>query len=133
MTTSFNPQLLPSVKGELDSSLAALASARSELHRVKGVLQMLNLRGLAAVCAELETLLDELAADSRLDTVVHQDAIQHALLGLTHYLDALAAGAPNAALRLFPEYQELHQVRGLEMAFEVDMFFPELGVELPPE
>ena len=150
MSTSFNPQLLPSVKGELDSSLAAiirdgqtffaapatslaaLASARSELHRAKGVLQMLNLRGLVAVCAELETLLDELAADSRLATVVHQDAIQHALLGLTHYLDALAAGAPNATLRLFPEYQELQQVRGLDTAFEVDLFFPELEVALPP-
>jgi len=150
VSTSFNPQLLPSVKGELDSSLAAiirdgqtffaapatslaaLASARSELHRAKGVLQMLNLRGLVAVCAELETLLDELAADSRLATVVHQDAIQHALLGLTHYLDALAAGAPNATLRLFPEYQELQQVRGLDTAFEVDLFFPELEVALPP-
>ena len=151
MSTSFNLQLLLPLKGELDSSLAAiirdcqtyfsapasaqaaLAAAQEELHRAKGVLQMLNLRALVVFCAGLETLLAEMAADSKLATVVHQDAVQHALLGLTHYLDALVAGAPNAALRLFPEYQELHQVRGLEMAFEVDMFFPELGVELPPE
>jgi chemosensory pili system protein ChpA (sensor histidine kinase/response regulator) len=30
-------------------------------------------------------------------------------------------------------YQELHQLRGLESAFEVDLFFPEFGVELPAE
>ena len=151
MSTSFNHQLLLSVKRELDSSLAAiirdsqtffaapdtslaaLESARSELHRTKGVLQMLNLRGLVTFCGELETLLDELATDFRLATEMHQDAVRHALFGLTHYLDALAAGASNAALRLFPEYQALHQVRGLEMAFEVDLFFPELEVALPAQ
>ena len=82
MSTSFNPQLLLSVKRELDSSLAAiirdsqtffaapdtslaaLESARSELHRTKGVLQMLNLRGLVAFCGELETLLADRAVAS---------------------------------------------------------------------
>ncbi|GAB1234492.1 Hpt domain-containing protein [Ferrigenium sp. UT5] len=150
MSTSFNPQLLLPVKSELDRSLAAiirdsqtffaaptgspeaLERARNELHRAKGVLQMLNLHGLVAFCAEVEILLGELAADPAQATPMHQDAVQHALFGLTHYLDALAGGAPNATLRLFPEYQELHQVRGLEMAFEVDLFFPELGVQLPP-
>ncbi|GAB4117457.1 MAG: hypothetical protein Fur0026_05700 [Sideroxydans sp.] len=150
MSTSFNPQLLLPVKSELDRSLAAiirdsqtffaaptsspeaLESARSELHRTKGVLQMLNLHGLVAFCGEVEILLGELAADPAQATAMHQDAVRHALFGLTHYLDALAGGAPNATLRLFPEYQELHQVRGQEMAFEVDLFFPELGVQLPP-
>ena len=149
MTSAFNPLLLSSVKSELDSSLATILReqekffseggkhpldlALTELHRLSGVLQMLHLQGLVVFCGELETLMGEMAAHPESATVMHQDALRHALFGLTHYLDALAAGAPNASLRLFPEYQELHQVRGLEMAFEVDMFFPDLGVDLPAE
>jgi chemosensory pili system protein ChpA (sensor histidine kinase/response regulator) len=149
VTPAFNPLLLSSVKSELDSSLATilreqeqffssggkhpLDAALDELHRLRGVLQMLHLQALEVFCGELETLLREMADRPESATVMHQDALRHALFGLTHYLDALSAGAANAALRLFPEYQELHQVRGLDMAFEVDLFFPELNVELPPE
>jgi chemosensory pili system protein ChpA (sensor histidine kinase/response regulator) len=149
VTPAFNPLLLSSVKPELDSSLATiireqeqffsaggthpLDAAMDELHRLRGVLQMLHLQGLEVFCGELETLMREMAAHPSNATVMHQDALRHALFGLTHYLDALSAGAANATLRLFPEYQELHQVRGLEMAFDVDLFFPELNVDLPPE
>ncbi len=148
---SVPPISLPllSVKSELDSSLAtisreledfftsgqnsqSLTDAIAELHRVSGVLQMLQLRGLGVFCAELETLLQELQARPQDATAMRQDTIHRALFGLTHYLDALAAGAPNATLRLFREYQEILQARGVEMAFEVDLFFPELQVELPP-
>ena len=148
---SVSPISLPllSVKSELDSSLAtisreledfftseqnaqSLTDAMAELHRVSGVLQMLQLRGLVVFCSELETLLQELSAHPQDATAMRQDTIHRALFGLTHYLDALAAGAPNATLRLFREYQEILQARGLEMAFEVDLFFPDLQAELPP-
>jgi chemosensory pili system protein ChpA (sensor histidine kinase/response regulator) len=141
-------QLL-SVKSELDSSLAkislalesffatgsdvqSLDEALSELHRFTGVLQMLPIRGLVLFCTEFETLLKELSSRPQDANPMRQDAMRRALFGLTHYLDALAAGAPNATLRLFNEYQELHQARGLDMAFEVDLFFPDFQVELPP-
>ncbi|MHB1116001.1 Hpt domain-containing protein [Sideroxydans sp.] len=149
MTPAFNPLLLSSVKSELDSSLATiireqeqffssagkhpLDAALGELHRLRGVLQMLHLQALEVFCGELETLMQEMSDRPDSATVMHLDAMRHALFGLTHYLDALSAGASNAALRLFPEYQELHQVRGLDMAFEVDLFFPELNVDLPAE
>jgi chemosensory pili system protein ChpA (sensor histidine kinase/response regulator) len=140
---------LSSVKSELDSSLATiireqeqffssggkhpLHTALEELHRLRGVLQMLHLQALQVFCGELETLMRDMAERPDSATVMHLDATRHALFGLTHYLDALSAGAANAALRLFPEYQELHQVRGLDMAFEVDLFFPELNVDLPAD
>jgi len=149
VTPAFNPLLLSSVKPELDSSLAAilreqeqffssggkhpLNEALAELHRLRGVLHMLHLQGLEVFCGELEALLRELAAQPGSATPMHREALRHALFGITHYLDALATGAANAALRLFPEYQELLQVRGIEMAFEADLFFPELNVDLPPE
>ncbi len=149
MSVPSNPLPLLSVKAELDSSLAsisrnmesflssrsnqqALKDAQTELHRVKGVFQMLAMHGLAVYCGELEKFLQEISDRPQDATAMRHDSAHRALFGLTHYLDAIAAGAPNATLRLFQEYQELHQARGIEMAFEVDLFFPDLQVELPP-
>jgi chemosensory pili system protein ChpA (sensor histidine kinase/response regulator) len=147
----FNPLPLLSVKNGLDSSLLQIGSelelyfaagwtgkehlqlAHDELHRAVGVLQMLSLEGLAVFCKELETVLQEMLAQQQAPTNMHRDTLRGALLALTQYLDALADGASNTALRLFYSYQELHQLRGLESAFEVDLFFPEFGVELPSE
>ncbi|MDD4911659.1 MAG: Hpt domain-containing protein [Sideroxydans sp.] len=145
---AFNSLPLLSVKTELDSSLAtislelenffstgidarSLGKALSELHRMSGVLQMLPMHGLVVFCSEFETLLNELTSRPQDATPMRRDAIRRALFGLTHYLDAIAAGAPNATLRLFSEYQELHHARGLEMAFESDLFFPDLQITLP--
>lgn len=150
-TKQFNPLPLLSVKSGLDSSLtqisaeleqyfaegwagnAHLQRAQDELHRAVGVLQMLSLEGLAVFSRELETVLQEMLAQQQAPTAMHRDTLRGALLALTQYLDALADGASNTALRLFYSYQELHQLRGLESAFEVDLFFPEFGVELPAE
>ncbi len=124
MSAPSNPLPLLSVKAELDSSLATISrnledffsdssnlqslnKAKEELHRVKGVLQMLLMHGLVVFCAELETMLQDLSAHPQDTSTMRQDAVHRALFGMTHYLDALAAGAPNAALRLFQEYQEL--------------------------
>lgn len=150
-TKQFNPLPLLSVKAGLDSSLAQISAelenyftggwtgsrhlqlAHDELHRAVGVLQMLSLEGLAVFCRELETVLQEMLAQQQAPTNMHRDTLRGAMLALTQYLDALADGASNTALRLFYSYQELHQLRGLESAFEVDLFFPEFGVELPAE
>jgi chemosensory pili system protein ChpA (sensor histidine kinase/response regulator) len=144
----FNPLPLLSVKPGLDSSLAnisrelesffastgndqqALKNALEDLHRIGGVLRMLSLTGLSVFCAQLEKLLQELEPAQAV-SALRREAIRRALFGLTHYLDALADGASNATLRLFHEYQELLQARGLEMAFDMDLFFPSLRVELP--
>jgi chemosensory pili system protein ChpA (sensor histidine kinase/response regulator) len=152
MTSSaqFNALPLLAVKPALDSALDkiggtleqffadsgenkdALQEAVNELHRTYGVLRMLSLDGVIVFCGELEKLLREFASGSLQPSSMHQDIIQRALLILTHYLNSLANGAPNAALRLFDPYQELLQARGIEVAFEVDLFFPELNIELPP-
>jgi len=150
-TKQFNPLPLLSVKNGLDSSLAQISAeledyfsnglagkehlqhAHDELHRAVGVLQMLSLEGLAVFSRELETVLQEMLAQDQAPTSMHRDTLRGAMLALAQYLDALADGASNTALRLFYSYQELHQLRGLESAFEVDLFFPEFGVELPAE
>ena len=147
----FNPLPLLSVKSGLDSSLQQinteleqyfsegwagsehLQAAHDELHRAVGVLQMLSLEGLAVFSREFETVLQEMLAQQQAPSNMHKDTLRGALIALIQYLDALADGASNTALRLFYSYQELHQLRGLESAFEVDLFFPEFGVELPAE
>ncbi|OGS91366.1 MAG: hypothetical protein A2Z95_08680 [Gallionellales bacterium GWA2_60_18] len=146
-SASFDLATLAAVKPALDGALAGvgthleqylaapaaaeLETARDELHRLTGVLKMARLDGVAAVCAELENVLRDIGAHPDMMTVLHRDVLRHALTGIVQYLDALSRGADNAALRLFPQYQELQHLRGLEMAFELDLFFPELDVELP--
>ena len=150
-SAQFDRNTLAAVKPGMDGSLAqiseqlelylgapadngaALESVRSELHRLLGVLKMVGLDGAAAFCAELEITLGELSTNPQQVSAMHRDVLRRALFAVTHFLDSLANGADNAALRLFPQYQELQQLRGLEMSFEMDLFYPNLEVELPKE
>ena len=153
MTNSakFDPNALAAVKPGMDGTLAeisvqlekylgapaanaqALETTRAELHRLLGVLKMVGLDGAAIFCAEMELALGELGADPQQVSAMHRDVLHHALFAITHFLDSLANGADNAALRLYPQYQELQHLRGLEMSFELDLFYPNLVVRLPHE
>lgn len=115
------------------SNMVALERARTELHSMLGVLKMVGLDGVATFCSELATMLSDLAANPQQVSVMHRDVLRRALFAITHYLDALDNGADNAALRLFPLYQEMQQLRGLEIAFELDLFYPNLDVVLPQQ
>ncbi|MFZ2540608.1 MAG: Hpt domain-containing protein, partial [Gallionella sp.] len=148
---SFDLNALAAVKPGLDGTLAeigvqleqyfvmpteneaALEAARAEARRLLGVLQMVGLDGAAVICAELELVLGELAAHPQQVTVLHREVLRQALPVIQQFLDALANGAANAALRLFPLYQELQQLRGMEMTFELDLFYPDLDVPLPQQ
>ncbi len=110
---------------------SALEKARNELRRLSGALKIAHLDGVVAYCAEIENVFNELSTSSALASAMHRDVLRRSLLGLTHYLDSLSRGADNVTLRLFPLYQELQQLRGLEMAFETDLFFPNIVVQLP--
>lgn len=104
--------------------------ASDELHRLIGVLKVARLDALVVFCTELDTVLGELCRMRQL-SAAHLEVLRRALFGITHYLDALAHGADNAALHLFPQYRELQQLRGMEMSFELDLFYPNLAVTLP--
>ena len=150
-SAQFDRNTLAAVKPGMDSSLAeinaqlelylgspaenqaALEVVRSEMHRLLGVLKMVGLDGAAVFCTELEVTLSELATNPTQVSAMHRDVLRRALFAVTHFLDTLANGADNAALRLFSQYQELQQLRGLEMSFELDLFYPNLDVELPKQ
>ncbi|MDH4216033.1 MAG: Hpt domain-containing protein, partial [Gallionella sp.] len=147
----FDPDILAAVKPGVDGSLAeislqmeqylkapaqnvaALEVACAEFHRLLGVLRMVGLDGLVVYCAEFEHALSGLKVNPKQVSDLYRDVLRRALFAVTHFLDALAEGADNATLRLFPQYQELQQLRGLEMAFELDLFYPNLAVQLPPQ
>ncbi len=114
-----------------DANAAALESVRSDLRRLIGVLKMIRLDGVIVFCNELEIVLGELAANPQQVSGMHRDALRRAVSGLTQYLDSLPHGAANAALRLFPQYQALQQLRGFEMSSKLDLFYPNLAVQLP--
>ncbi len=109
----------------------ALKKAHGELLRLLGVLKMVGLEGVAVFCAEMEVTFNELAAHPQQATEARRDVLRRALSAVLHYLEALANGAGNATLRLFPQYLEMQQSRGMETAFETDIFYPNLAVRLP--
>lgn len=150
-SAQFDPDTLAAVKPGVDGALAeisqgmerylkapgeneeALEALSAEVHRLLGVLKIVGLDGLVVFCAEFEQALSELRANPEQVSNLHRDVLRRALFAATHFLDALADGADNAALRLFPQYQELQQLRGLEMAFDLDLFYPNLAVQLPQQ
>ncbi len=113
------------------ANVDVLNEVRAELHRVQGVLKMIRLDGVAVFCEEINHVLAELAGNATLVSPLYRTVLQSALNGLTSYLDALMQGADNAALRLFPRYEAMQHLRGMEMSFEQDLFFPNLAVPLP--
>lgn len=119
--------------GAPELNATALSEVRAELHRIHGVLSMIGLDGVAVYCVEIERVLAELAAHPRLASPLYRSVLQLALEGMTDYLNALMQGADNATLRLFPKYEAMQHLRGMEMAFEQDLFFPDLTVSLPGE
>jgi len=150
LSQNSNSLPLQAIKPSLDAALAAVSAgiehffaapesgrdgltrATAELRRVNGVLRMFGLDGLAVFCAELERLLLDVMDGATPASELQRDAARRALMAAARYLGNLLNGADNAALRLFPRYQEMRQARGVETAAASDLFFPSLAVS-PPE
>ena len=115
------------------NNAAALEVARVELRRLLGVLKMVGLEGVAVLCSEFELTLGELAGNPQQIGELQREVLPRAVTAIQDYLHALANGAGNASLRLFPQYQELQQLRGMETSFEMDLFYPNLAVQLPKQ
>jgi chemosensory pili system protein ChpA (sensor histidine kinase/response regulator) len=113
------------------TNVSALDEAREELHRTLGVFTMIRLDGVAAYCREIELVFAELQANPGLTSPLYRTVLNRAILGLSQYMDQISQGADNAALRLFPKYEAMQHLRGMEMSFEQDLFFPNLAVPLP--
>jgi chemosensory pili system protein ChpA (sensor histidine kinase/response regulator) len=109
----------------------SLLGAVEEFRGTFSALQSLSLDGAIVFCTEIDKVLQELASGSLAPTSRLQDSVRQALFALIHYLDGLLDASNKSALGLFPQYQKLRQSHDGGQAFEVELFFPDLQVDLP--
>src|SRR5258708_27592026 len=98
---------------------AALARCPEHLHQVSGALNMVGMSGATRFCEVLEKSF------ARADAA-GAPVIDRAVVDLKQYVDDVANGQPDAAVRLYPAYRELARLAGREDSSEIDLFFPDL-------
>ena len=133
------------VKGEIDLALEramdALAEAgtapdrpgrikfaQTHLHQAHGALSIVGLDGLTQLSEQLDRLLGELASQQRPFTPEIIQLARRGIAAIGNYLDELARGQPDQALRLFDLYTELAEARGLETPTPGELFYPDLSL-----
>ncbi|HKW81577.1 MAG TPA: hypothetical protein VJQ49_11255, partial [Casimicrobiaceae bacterium] len=117
--------------GAAPADPTALRQARAHVHQAAGALQMVGLDAVAAYTEEVERLLsrlEEAAPDAAAPGATLAD---RALRKLRIYLDELVGGANPLPLKLFPEYEQMQQSRGVKNSSPTDLFFPDLSPRAP--
>src|SRR5207247_38202 len=115
-------QALDRVRAEL--ATGAFAGCPEHLHQVSGALNMVGMSGATRFCEALEKSFARADASG---TAV----IDRAVVELKQYVDDVASGQPDAAVRLYPAYRELVQLEGRDDRSEVELFFPDLTPAAP--
>ena len=144
MTHANEPDLGPLtwVKGEIDAALerarealaqgdagsdgAGLQFAQTHVHQVRGALAIVGLDGLTQFTDMLEQLLGEMSREVVPADAARRALARRALAVIGNYLEELAHGAPDQALRLADAYMELAAARGQKDVSPADLFHPDL-------
>ncbi|HRP64530.1 MAG TPA: Hpt domain-containing protein [Thauera sp.] len=135
------------VKGEIDAALtrasealeradgddaaSGLQFAQTHLHQVRGALSIVGLDGLTQFTDALEQLLGAMSRGERPADAEARALVRRSLAVIGNYLDELAHGAPDQALRLAPHYLALAAARGQADASAADLFHPDLSRRPP--
>ncbi|MEP7068486.1 MAG: Hpt domain-containing protein [Usitatibacter sp.] len=136
------------VKTEIDHSLkqarenldklAANAGDRApvkyiltHLHQATGALAMVGLGAATRFNEELEKLVAFLETEDAMRLPAAVAAAKKGISALSAYLDTLIAGQADHPMRLLAPFLELNRARGQNDANEGDLFFPNLGAQLP--
>jgi chemosensory pili system protein ChpA (sensor histidine kinase/response regulator) len=117
-------QALERVRTEL--AAGAINSCPDHLHQVSGALNMVGLTGATRFCEALEKSIGRIDAAG-----AHAAVIDRAVVQLKQYVDEVANGQPDVAVRLYPAYRELVQIEGRDDSSELDLFFPNLTPPAP--
>src|SRR3989441_3302934 len=117
-------QALERVRSDL--AAGALTSCPEHLHQVSGALNMVGMSGATRFCEALEKSFGRIDASG-----AHAAVIDRAVVQLKQYVDEVASGQPDVAVRLYPAYRELAQLEGRDDSSEIDLFFPNLTPPAP--
>lgn len=128
---------------EQPDNFSLLERSAAELHRVQGVLRVLEIYGAALLAEEMEQVTRYVIA-SAAEKKTHAeslDALLRAMVQLPSYLDRVLAGGRDLALVLLPLLNDLRAVRGSPLLSEGTLLLlnlksdrkpaPEAGGELP--
>ncbi len=109
------------------SNTDSLRSAREHVHQVSGALQLLELRGVNVVMNSVEQLLErwDSEPDQCLPAAVR--GVDATLNAVRNFLEALLAGQPLPATRLFPYYREILVQLQAQRIHPADLLFPDLA------
>ena len=116
-------QALERVRADL--AKGSVAGAPEHLHQVSGALNMVGLSGATRFCEALEKSF----GGAELPAAV--PVLDRAVVQLKQYVDEVANGQPDVAVRLYPAYRELAQLQGREDSSELELFFPNLTPPAP--
>src|SRR5256885_14510006 len=96
-------QALERVRSDL--AAGSLTSCPEHLHQVSGALNMVGKSGATRFCEALEKSFARADASGT-------PLIDRAVVELKQYVDDVACGHPDAAIRLYPAYRDLSQLGG---------------------
>jgi chemosensory pili system protein ChpA (sensor histidine kinase/response regulator) len=147
-TPEFDLGPLSWVQGEIDQALTRgvdaleafkasprdathLKVARSHIHQAAGAIQMVGLDAVAAYTDEVERQLVRMEELPSEEAVAACDLVDRACRKLKIFLDELVGGANPVPLKLFPEYEQMQQARGLKAVSPTDLFYPDLSPRAP--
>src|SRR5271154_6459498 len=105
---------------EQQGNSALLERCTQELHRVQGVLRVLEIYGAALLAEEMEQVAAYLLATAteRKSQAESLDALMRAMVQLPSYLERVLAGGRDLALVLLPLLNDLRAVRGSALLSE---------------
>ncbi|HEU4457952.1 MAG TPA: Hpt domain-containing protein [Methylibium sp.] len=105
-----------------DVEATPLRTARQQLHQAVGVLELVNLRGGAALLRGSEAAVQRfIAKPAKLDMAAI-DTIERASFALHDFLTRRIAGHPVSPLALFPQYRAVHELAGTERIHPADLW-----------
>lgn len=108
-----------------------IESCIEPLHKIRGAVEMVNIRGAAMLVTELENLASALMLDNVKHKKAAAEAMAEGMLQLTGYLESLYHGQPDVPLVLLPQLNDLLALQDKELLTEGEFYSPDLSVEVP--
>ncbi len=120
---------------EQPDNYALLERTATELHRVQGVLRVLEIYGAALLAEEMEQVARYIiaSANERKSHAESLDALLRSMVQLPSYLDRVLAGGRDLALVLLPLLNDLRAVRGSALLSEGTLLLLNLKSDRQPD